>query len=345
MNRHLSFALPLACCVVLVGHVFWHAAWSPLDAYDANTRMTLETAESVNLRKRARQLAAPAEVEIFVRYDNYPEDIHWTLTDEQSKKVLAEHKGNKTDAHQERIINLQVPAGKYEFLMTDDHGDGLCCRPGDFKGHYKITANNQIIAIGGEFADSTGPIEFETFNGGNVKKLQETNLGLQPDCLEMHPGNFNICLYLTTRAENFGNEWLPAFRAAKKKWETIIVDDYTEPTSFKHNLWQRPKTLDGVFITGQAAPIDGEMGILGSSGPRTMVTSTKRNPVNHNKYFQQTLTGEMTFDSADIGRMLREKTYKDVIVHEMGHVLGLVSYTECWGKADQQYGTNPDTLP
>jgi len=251
MRGKLSFSLPILCSLFIVGRVFWNAG-NPLDVNQANTRHALEAEKKTFLKQSAskRNLLSFSDVEVYIRYDEYADDLEWALTDENGK-VMAFHKGNKTDNGQERVVSLQVPTGKYYFEMKDSHGDGMCCRVGDFDGHYKLSVKGKILAIGGEFADTTGPIGFQTYNGGDVKAMQDTNLGLQPDCLEMHPDNFNICLYLTTRAKAFGNDWLPAFQAAKKKWETLIVGDYTDPVEFKQNIWQRSKKLDGIFITGE----------------------------------------------------------------------------------------------
>uniref|UniRef100_A0A7S3DPL2 Uncharacterized protein n=1 Tax=Entomoneis paludosa TaxID=265537 RepID=A0A7S3DPL2_9STRA len=336
-RRKLVISLPLLCAAFVVGSTIWHAAFAPFHFNQPITRSALEKpnaklagntrggGKNTDVKKGgvARKESEVFTVEIYVRYDNYASDIEWSLKGADGGNVLSHYKANETDNGQEQVVDVLVNTGKFTFEVKDAYGDGLCCRVKDYEGHYRLSVNGKVIATGGEFADTTGPISFQTYSSGNVKSLETANLGLQPSCLELHPNNFDICLYLTTRAERFGNDWLPAFTSAKKKWETIVVGSTSPPVEFKEDLWQRPKTLSGIYITGEAAPIDGVGKILGSSGPRTMITTPEQNPVNHNRHFKQTLTGEMTFDSDDIAKMLLDGTYKDVIVHEMGHVLGL----------------------
>jgi hypothetical protein len=41
-----------------------------------------------------------------------------------------------------------------------------------------------------------------------------------------------------------------------------------------------------------------------------------------------TITGEMEFDSADISFLKSEGNFASVILHEMGHILGMYQYLE-----------------
>mmetsp|Transcript_20085 Transcript_20085/g.55472 ORF Transcript_20085/g.55472 Transcript_20085/m.55472 type:complete len:560 (+) Transcript_20085:156-1835(+) len=341
MSRKEIATLPLLCTIVIVGSILWHAAWAPFALHqNPTTRLALEKPirnnnnNNKNIRETSSSSNRPVrrleqeahKVEVYVQYDNYADDIEWSLKDDGRHQTLANYKANQTDNGKERTTTVNVTNGRFVFEVKDKHGDGLCCRSRDYRGHYRLSVNGNLIAQGGEFADTTGPIKFETSNDGKVSSSQKAHLGLQPHCLaeeDDDPHKFSICLYLTTSAKKFGNAWLPAFAAAKKRWESIVVRNSNEPVEFRQTLWQRPKSLGGIYITGEAAPIDGPGGILGSSGPRAIVTTSKKNPVNHNHNFKQTLTGQMTFDSADIDVMLKDHNYKDVIVHEMGHVLGI----------------------
>lgn len=76
-------------------------------------------------------------------------------------------------------------------------------------------------------------------------------------------------------------------------------------------------TIDDLLIFASIEPIDGEGNILGQAGPAFTRTSNNL-----------TLVGCMQFDSADVEALEDEKTFSQVILHEMGHVLGVGSLWE-----------------
>jgi Leishmanolysin len=78
--------------------------------------------------------------------------------------------------------------------------------------------------------------------------------------------------------------------------------------------------LDDVRIYVNLAPIDGPFGTLGSAGPCAL----------RDESFLP-LLGSMTFDTADLERMLANGSLTPVILHEMGHVLGIGTI---WGRKD-----------
>ena len=100
-----------------------------------------------------------------------------------------------------------------------------------------------------------------------------------------------------------------AFAAAEATWESII-------TGYSDTVASNTLTIDSCI-----GPIDGPGGILGFAGP----TFAKGGTTN----FLYTNEGDMTFDSADtpgLGGALA-----DVILHEMGHVLGIGTL---WSSSD-----------
>lgn len=107
-----------------------------------------------------------------------------------------------------------------------------------------------------------------------------------------------------------------AFTSAATRWESIIVrgtPDFTLPAmqDCLTDDGSVPATIDDVLIDIVVEPIDGPGGILGSAGP-TCFSTLGELPVS----------GEMTFDSADVAELLDEDSFDDVVLHEMGHVLG-----------------------
>jgi hypothetical protein len=101
-----------------------------------------------------------------------------------------------------------------------------------------------------------------------------------------------------------------AFSAAEARWEGVIKG---------YQITDIFNTV--VTINVNLGAIDGPGGILGSAGPthaklnaaQTAVTST----------FVYTDRGVMNFDTADTPGLIVGGTFDDVILHEMGHVLGI----------------------
>jgi hypothetical protein len=121
------------------------------------------------------------------------------------------------------------------------------------------------------------------------------------------------------------------FRQAAARWSRIITGDVPNATFTKaagECGAGEPAfngTVDDLVIYAAVEPIDGPGGILGSAGPCFI-----RTPSGLSIY------GTMRFDSADVANLEAGGTFSAVILHEMGHVLGigtlwdfkgLISYT------------------
>lgn len=128
-------------------------------------------------------------------------------------------------------------------------------------------------------------------------------------------GRFNITLsYLLPPTDR----QVEVFEAAAARWERIIIKD--EP-SFTGTLPSAffgfpplvdEETVDDIIIEVALAPIDGPGGILGQAGPQFVRTDDFL-----------TLSGVMFFDVADLDFLEELDLFEEVIVHEMGHVLGV----------------------
>jgi hypothetical protein len=97
-----------------------------------------------------------------------------------------------------------------------------------------------------------------------------------------------------------------AFRYAAVRWAQIITADLPDVTV-------NGRVIDDLEISATGPAIDGPYGILGQAGPRGFRTTGSRLPYS----------GVMEFDSADLGFMESNGTLGNVILHEMGHVLGI----------------------
>ncbi len=107
------------------------------------------------------------------------------------------------------------------------------------------------------------------------------------------------------------------FATAAARWQQVITAglpdvDGSDLGCTAPDGQPLPSDIDDLVIYVKVEPIDGPGSVLGSAGPTCMLMSTELG-----------VAGEMTFDSADIATMQTKGTFGSVILHEMGHVLGI----------------------
>lgn len=86
-------------------------------------------------------------VRLTINFDNYPGDISWTLADDGGATVASG--GNYTAAGGTYTETFCLPAGCYDFTITDSYGDGLCTAyNGNPAGDYSLVnlADNSVLA-------------------------------------------------------------------------------------------------------------------------------------------------------------------------------------------------------
>jgi hypothetical protein len=107
----------------------------------------------------------------------------------------------------------------------------------------------------------------------------------------------------------FSGNWTASqeaiFSQAVEYWESVILGDISDVNTTKYGL------VDDLVIEASSINIDGKGGILGQAG-YTMLRSDGSLPV----------AGIMQFDSADLNALENNGQLLDVILHEMGHVIG-----------------------
>lgn len=133
-------------------------------------------------------------------------------------------------------------------------------------------------------------------------------------------GGFNIVVR-NIGATAFSAPAQAAFDAAEQRWETLIYGDLSDITfasqadvCFTGNTMN--ETIDDLLILARIEPIDGAGGTLGSAGDCGWLRTSNG----------LTMIGQMRFDSADVETLISDGTLGDVILHEMGHVLGFSGY-------------------
>ena len=109
-----------------------------------------------------------------------------------------------------------------------------------------------------------------------------------------------------------------AFTAAAAQWGSIVIGDLpldtviAAPGTCFDNSPAMDEEVDDIVIFASIDSIDGPLNILGGASPCWIRTIGKL-----------TVVGGMVFDSADVGLLETQGILNAVILHEMGHVLGI----------------------
>lgn len=107
-----------------------------------------------------------------------------------------------------------------------------------------------------------------------------------------------------------------AFALARSRWESIITADLPDDYAFlaPGDCGNNPaidQPIDDLLIFVSLENIDGPGGVLGQAGPCFL----------HSVGFLPAI-GQMTFDVSDLDVIEAQGLLPDVVLHEMGHVLG-----------------------
>lgn len=113
------------------------------------------------------------------------------------------------------------------------------------------------------------------------------------------------------------------FKKAAARWQQVIVGDLPP-------VKVRGEHIDDLVIEAQGVTIDGPNKILGQAGPTVLRPGTLL-PAK----------GIMEFDTADLAQMEEEGVLQSVIIHEMGHVLGIGTIWEELDLLEDAGGANP----
>src|SRR5690606_14221177 len=91
------------------------------------------------------------------------------------------------------------------------------------------------------------------------------------------------------------------FRSAARRWERVIIGNLPAVGD-----------IDDLRIDASIVEIDGPGGILGQAGPDGLRSGSSL-----------PFEGTMEFDTDDVADLEADGSFGDVILHEMGHVLGV----------------------
>lgn len=124
-----------------------------------------------------------------------------------------------------------------------------------------------------------------------------------------------------------------AFEQAAARWSQVILGDLDDVPFNEAATSCSPalnETIDDVLIIAELTEIDGVGKILGGATPCWIRDDNLL-----------TVVGWMRFDVADLPDMESRGLLNDVILHEMGHVLGIGSLWDLQGMLQGKGGANP----
>lgn len=194
---------------------------------------------------------------------------------------------------------------------------------------YRVSSSSQL-SVSGNMLVVDPSIKLDTnkkykveFDAGSVKDLSDNKFkgnkaydfktaatDIAPTIPANAPENTDPATHFNITIDYSGDAaYQTYFDQAKAIWENIITGDLTDVGA-----------IDDLKITAQVSAIDGSGGILGSASPTYLRGST-------NLPYE----GQMQFDTADVASMVSNGTLLKVILHEMGHVLGLGTLWSTFG--------------
>lgn len=145
---------------------------------------------------------------------------------------------------------------------------------------------------------------------------------------------FDIDLYFLT---SLTASQEAAFTSAASRWGSLITGDLaTEQVTIPqiYCLGLVDEYVDDLAIRVVVEPIDGPGNILGQASP-CWVRAGNGLPA----------LGLMRFDTDDVAQMETDGQFGDVVLHEMGHVLGIGSLWELMGLLSDDNGLLDDCFP
>jgi hypothetical protein len=91
-------------------------------------------------------------VTIIIQFDDYPEEISWSIKEKETGNVLVEVPTGTYNGKRSRVQEtVFLPAGStFLFAIQDSHGDGLCCNsPGNYMVILGRSPNGEVLVSGG----------------------------------------------------------------------------------------------------------------------------------------------------------------------------------------------------
>ncbi|HNP18115.1 MAG TPA: M4 family metallopeptidase [Fulvivirga sp.] len=156
------------------------------------------------------------DVTLTLTFDNYPEETSWQIKSGSTVVASGGTYGSQPDGSTINV-NVTLPDGCYDFVISDTYGDGICCSYGN--GSYTLKAGTTVLASGSSFASSqttnfcVGGASMNGFTAAGVV----TSEGVRPDGFSVYPNPSNGILNLFTGKMGAANYSI--VNAAGKVWK------------------------------------------------------------------------------------------------------------------------------
>ena len=254
---------------------------------------------------------AKLQLEVKWEVDAYPSEFTYQITDDRGNVMLSKERAK--DKQGSGMIDID--SGRtYCFRGMDDFGDGICCKEGN--GRYEVSVDGTKFLDGGAFRYSTGYHCFVVDSEGKATRVEPPATDL---CERYDPNKFNMCVEIVDVTDGaldnngLNDAFSKAFQIAQQTWAGVMgADDGTDHSVLGY-------FVDDLYVEAAAAAIDGsgtgDVNILGFAGTGL----TWKDAQGYTKAY----SGYMSFDIADMAKMVKDKTLSSVVTHEMAHVLGL----------------------
>lgn len=231
-----------------------------------------------------------------------PTDLTANSTTTQNAGISAAV-GTRPSVKVTDVDGLSVPDIEVTFAVT---GGG-----GSLTGAVQTTNSLGIATVG---SWTTGPAA-----GANTMTATVAGLDGSPVTFTANASTpasqFNIKLTYVVPASPTQQS---AFSAAAARWEGVITSELSNVAIPNVDACgdgtMVNETVDDLLILVVLDSIDGPGQILGAAGPCLVRTSNGL-----------TAVGQMTFDTADVAARINDGSFTDIVLHEMGHVLGIGS--------------------
>lgn len=178
------------------------------------------------------------------------------------------------------------------------------------------TGNSETVSLNGLAA---GTYYVDVYGASGASNPSYSLTVNPPTSTTTNTGGFQITLSMSglTASQQ------AIFQQAAARWSQVITGDLPNAT-------YRGQTVDDLLINASSISIDGVNGILGQAGPDAFRSGSFL-PYH----------GIMQFDSADMASMESSGLLYSVVLHEMGHVLGIGTIWEDLGLLSGAGTSNP----
>lgn len=237
-------------------------------------------------------------VDVDVRH-TWTRDLTMSLVGPGGTRVpLVTRRGGSGDDFGSTVFDMEAPTSILDGVPP-------------FSGPHR--PEGDLAAFRGGATNGTWTLELEDsayFDGGSLDRWGLTILHEEPTA----PA-FTIDVRF---AGGLSTGQQSAFSVAARRWSEIIIGDLPA-------VQIDGEAIDDVVVEAAGAPIDGRGGILGQAGP-THLRPNGGPPAK----------GIMSFDTADLDAMEADGSLVSVVIHEMGHVLGIGT---TWDRLGLRQGT------